>query len=132
MGDMDVLKDNHGKTSNQLQQKYTKIMEGLVEKSEKLAAENFEYAVENEQLEKKLKVSTESKKSLDKELTQLKVENQWLVSNNKKSSGRHEKAEDIARELQDLKLQLRNEKEKVKNLVDWKSQLAEKNKLLKD
>ena len=45
--DMDVLKDNHGKTSNQLQQKYTKIMEGLVEKSEKLAAENFEYAVEN-------------------------------------------------------------------------------------
>merc|ERR1712106_599334 len=56
----------------------------------------------------------------------------------------------MARELQEIKLELRNEKEKVyrryywyhmfklvyymqvKNLVDWKSQLAEKNKSLQD
>jgi len=50
---------------------------------------------------------------LDKELTQLREENQWLVNNNKRSSGKQEKAEDIAREIQDLKLELRNEKEKV-------------------
>ena len=50
---------------------------------------------------------------LDRELTQLKVENQWLVSNNKKASGSEEKVEDMARELQELKLELRNEKEKV-------------------
>ena len=39
---------------------------------------------------------------LNKELTQLKVENQWLVSNNKKASGSEEKVEDMARELQEL------------------------------
>jgi len=130
--EIDVLKDNQTQNNNNLQQKYSKMIEGLVGKSEKLAAENFEYAVDNEQLDKKLKVSNESRKSLDKELTQLRVENQWLVSNKKKNSGSYEKAEDMARELQDLKLELRNEKEKVKNLVDWKSQLAEKNKILKD
>ena len=50
---------------------------------------------------------------LDNELTQLKVENQWLVSNNKKTSGSEEKVEDMAKELQELKLELMNEKEKV-------------------
>ena len=85
---------------------------------------------------------------MEKELTQLRVENQWLVGNNKKSNGNGEKVEDMARELQEIKLELRNEKEKVhyiihhrftlgyhfqvKNLVDWKSQLAEKNKSLQD
>ena len=87
---------------------------------------------------------------IDKELTLLKVENQWLVSNKKKkTSGSEEKVEDMARELQELKLELRNGKEKValfsaiqcafsksyfqvKNLADWKSQLAEKNKSLKE
>ena len=82
-------------------------------------------------------------------MTQLKVENQWLVSNNKKASGSEEKVEDMARELQELKLELRNEKEKVavylknkytlckiylqvKNLADWKSQLANKKNSLKE
>ena len=123
-------KDKHGKASKQVQQKYSKVLEELLMKSEKLAAENFEYAVDNvsiclenfqlklsflqEHLEKKLQEISESKKLLDKELTQLRVENQWLVNNNKKSSGKQETAEDIAREIQDLKLELRNEKEKVK------------------
>jgi len=83
-------------------------------------------------LEKKLKVSSEKTKILDRDLSQLKVENQWLVNNNKKSNGNEEKVEDMARELQELKVELRKEKEKVMNLVDWKSQLAEKNKSLKD
>ena len=52
-------------------------------------------------------------KRFDKEFTQLKVENQWLVSNNKKGTGSEEKVEDMARELQELKIALRNEKEKV-------------------
>ena len=51
---------------------------------------------------------------LDKDLTQLKVENLWLVSNNKKASGGEEKVEDMARKVQELKLELRNEKEKVR------------------
>ena len=123
-------KDKHGKASKQVQQKYSKVLEELLMKSEKLAAENFEYAVDNvsiclenfqlklsflqEHLEKKLQEISESKKLLDKELTQLRVENQWLVNNNKRSSGKQETAEDIAREIQDLKLELRNEKDKVK------------------
>jgi hypothetical protein len=60
---------------------------------------------------------------LDKELTQLKVENQWLVSSNKKASGSEEKLEDMARELQELKLELRNEKEKVKMFKFKKNQI---------
>ena len=40
-------KDKHGKASKQVQQKYSKVLEELIMKSEKLAAENFEYAVDN-------------------------------------------------------------------------------------
>ena len=47
---------------------------------------------------------------LNKELTQLKVENQWLVSNNKKVSESEEKVEDMAREFQELRLESGNEK----------------------
>ena len=163
--EMSVLRDDQTKNLDQLQKKYSLKIQGLVEKSEKLAAENFEYAVENvrfkiiihvsfhdlyfqEQLEKQFRVLSGSRKTLEKELTQLRVENQWLVGNNKKSNGNGEKVEDMARELQEIKLELRNEKEKVyyiihhkfilvynlqvKNLVDWKSQLAEKNKSLQD
>merc|ERR1712123_51809 len=130
--EMDILRDEHLTKVNQIQSKYSTKVKGMVEKSEKMAAENFEYAVENEQLEKKLKVGSEQTKILDRNLSQLKVENQWLVNNNKKGNGNEEKAEDMARELQELKVELRKEKEKVMNLVDWKSQLAEKNKSLKD
>ena len=63
---------------------------------------------------------------LDKELTQLKVENQWLVSNNKQASGSEEKVEDMARELQDLKLELRNEKEKVELFYEKESVFIKK------
>ena len=44
----------------------------------------------------------------------MKVENQWLVSNKKKTSGSEEKVEDMAIELQELKREIKDEKEKVK------------------
>jgi len=40
-------KDKHGKATKQVQLKYSKVLEELFMKSEKLAAENFEYAVDN-------------------------------------------------------------------------------------
>ena len=102
-----------------------------------------------EELDKKLKENIESQKKVHRELNQMKVENQWLVNNKRISSGTEEKVEDMARDLQGLKRELKEEKEKVnnfalcrkkymdqfiqvKNLLDWKTQLAEKNKELKD
>ena len=45
--EMDVLRDDHIKSINQMQEKYSGQLKLLEKKSEKLAAENFEYAVEN-------------------------------------------------------------------------------------
>ena len=44
---MDRLKADHVNNLNQIQEKYTVQFKLLEKKSEKLAAENFEYAVEN-------------------------------------------------------------------------------------
>ena len=67
-----------------------------------------------EELGKNLKVNTESKKKVERELSQIKVENQWLVTNKKNRGGSEERVEDLARELLDLKRELKEEKEKVK------------------
>ena len=45
--EMVVLRDDQRRKLDQLQKKYSSKIQGFVEKSEKLAAENFEYAVEN-------------------------------------------------------------------------------------
>ena len=45
--EMDGLKSNHLNNLNQIQEKYSVQIKLLEKKSEKLAAENFEYAVEN-------------------------------------------------------------------------------------
>ena len=45
--EMERLKANHVKNLNQIQEKYSLQLKHLEKKSEKLAAENFEYAVEN-------------------------------------------------------------------------------------
>jgi len=130
--DMDILKKENVKNKTQIRETFEAKLKLLEHKSEKLAAENFEYAVENGELEKKLNISIETQKRNSRELSQLKVENQWLVSDKKKGPGSDEKVEDISRELQEVKRELKDEKEKVKNLLDWKSQLADKNKELKE
>jgi len=48
--EMDILRDEHLTKVNQIQSKYSTKVKGMVEKSEKMAAENFEYAVENVRL----------------------------------------------------------------------------------
>jgi chromosome segregation ATPase len=45
--EMDELKADHVNKLNQIQEKYSVQLKLLEKKSEKLAAENFEYAVEN-------------------------------------------------------------------------------------
>ena len=45
--EMDILKSDHGNNLNQIQEKYSVQLKLLGGKSEKQAAENFEYAVEN-------------------------------------------------------------------------------------
>ena len=60
------------------------------------------------------------------------MENQWLINNKKNTGGKAEIMDEKAIEVESLMKELREEKEKVKNLTTWKSQLMEKNKELKE
>ena len=68
-----------------------------------------------EALKNQLSCSIDAKKKLDKDINQLSVENQWLANSKKKSSGVNEKMEDMGIEIQELKRELREEKEKVEH-----------------
>ena len=78
----------------------------------------------NEQLEREKKIRNE--------IGQLRVENQWLINNQKNTGGKAERMDEKAIEVESLMKELREEKEKVKNLTTWKSQLMEKNKEFKE
>merc|ERR1711862_198483 len=85
----------------------------LKEQNENLTAENFEYAVENNDLKKKINEQLEREKKLRNEIGQLKVENQWLINNQKSvSQGSSNKIEVKEEELESLAKQLKEEKEK--------------------
>jgi hypothetical protein len=75
----------------------------------------------NEQLEREQKIRNE--------IGQLRVENQWLINNQKNAGGKEEIKDEKAVEVESLTKELREEK--VQNLTTWKSQLMEKNKELK-
>ena len=112
--EIEKMKDDHNYASKQLKETFESRIRLLEQKSEKLAAENFEYSIENEELNKKLQSSVMNYKSLEKELGQLKVENHWLVGSQKKCSSIEEKIEESAREIQELRKELREEKTKVR------------------
>ena len=78
----------------------------------------------NKQLEREQKIRNE--------IGQLRVENQWLINNQKKTVGKAERMDEKTTEIESLLKKLREEKDNVKNLTTWKSQLMEKNKELKD
>ena len=78
----------------------------------------------NEQLEREKKIRTE--------IGQLRVENQWLINNQKNSGGKGERMNKKTIEVESLIKELSEEKDKVTNLTTWKSQLMEKNKELKE
>ena len=67
---------------------------------------------------------------MNKELGQLKSENQWLV-NNQKGKKSVDPRDESQKQFEMYKKELKGEKEKVENLSVWKSQLSEKNKELK-
>ena len=115
----------------------------LKEQNENLTAENFEYAVETvsiilsylyfqDDLKKNVNEQLEREKKIRNEIGQLRVENQWLINNQKNTGGKAEIMDEKAIEVESLMKELREEKEKVKNLTTWKSQLLEKNKELKE
>ena len=83
-------------------------------------------------MKKKVNEQLEREKKLRKEIGQLKVENQWLINNQKNSTGSSNKLDVKEEEFESLANQLKEEKEKVKNLTTWKAQLTEKNKELKE
>jgi len=104
-------------------------MKKIREQNEKLTAENFEYAVENNDLKKKMNILQEKDNKLKKELAEIKNENQWIIKN-QKSGSPSKKIEESQMEM--MRTELKEEKDKVKNLTVWKSQLSEKNKELKE
>ena len=78
----------------------------------------------NEQLERE--------KRIRNEIGQLKVENQRLINNKKNPGDKAERMDEKAIEVESLMKELDEEKDKVKSLTTWKSQLMEKNKELKE
>merc|ERR1711936_1082308 len=111
--EMEQLKEDHQFAIKQSKDSFDKKLRLLEQKSEKLGAENFEYSIENQELNKKLTSSLAAAKNLERELSQVKVENQWLVSSQKKSSSIEGKMEERGRELQEVRGELNTEKEKV-------------------
>ena len=81
-------------------------------------------------IKKKLFQTQDREKLIKRELSELKTEHQWLL-NNQKSSNQAKKSEESGKEIVLLEKTLKEEKDKVKNLTEWKSQLSEKNKELK-
>jgi len=65
------------------------------------------------------------------EIKQIKVENQWLISNQKANAAKEQKVEDSKRELIALRTQLKEEKNKVRDISEWKAQLLETNEKMK-
>ena len=58
--------------------------------------------------------SKESLKKITREMNQIKVENQWLIRNSKETSLNEVKVEDLERELEYMRKDLKDEREKVK------------------
>ena len=81
-------------------------------------------------MKKKLFQTQDREKQLKRELSGLKTEHQWLL-NNQKSATQSKKSEESGKIVEALHNELKEEKEKVKNLAEWKSQLSDKNKELK-
>ena len=76
----------------------------------------------------------EGEKQNKKQIQELKTENKWLSSQSKKSeSSPNKKMQDSHdKQLDLLRNELREERDKVKNLTGWKSQLSDKNRELKE
>jgi len=100
----------------------------LREENEKLKSENFKFVIENGDLKKSKEDHLDVEQNLRKEMSQLNLENQWLICKMKQGESkavmvRNDDEEDVEK----LRKELRQEKEKVINLTCWKSQLVEKN-----
>ena len=81
-------------------------------------------------LKKKQDEQLENEKRLSREIGQLNIENQWLINDQKNKKGKGDWMEVNEGELDSVKKELKEEKEKVKDLSSWKYQLVEKNKEL--
>jgi len=101
-------------------------------RAEKVAAENFEFALEQEKTKEEMTEMKTRESQLRSELDQIRVENKWLINDKKVSVGKEGDKEELLREVERLRKENRDEREKVTNLNTWKAQLAEKNKQLKE
>jgi len=126
----EVKKEN---AENELKMKKTseKQVAQINSRINKLRLENSKYELENESAANQVEELQRLESKLSLEIKQMKVENQWLISNQKTNSAKEEKAGDLGRELEQLKKQLQEEKNKVRDIAEWKTQLGHTNDQLK-
>merc|ERR1712059_100442 len=86
--------------SSEKKRKNKESIDKLKEQNENLTAENFEYAVENDELKKKVNEHLVREKKIRNEIGQLRVENQWLINNQKNTGGKAERTDEKALEIE--------------------------------
>jgi len=123
---VDVKKTNTEKEL-QMKESYERKVSQIESRINKLRLENNRYSKENEEAAMHVEELENLENKLRLEIKQIKVENQWLISNQKTNAAKEQKAEDAKRELTLLRTQLKEEKIKVRDISEWKAQLMETN-----
>jgi len=125
------VKKTNAEKELQMKESYERKVSQIESRINKLRLENNRYSKENEEAAMHVEELENLENKLRLEIKQIKVENQWLISNQKTNAAKEQKAEDAKRELTLLRSQLKEEKIKVRDISEWKAQLMETNEQMK-
>jgi len=125
------IKKNNTEKELQMRESYERKVSQIESRINKLRLENSRYSKENEEAAMHVEELENMETKLRLEIKQIKVENQWLISNQKANAAKEQKVEDSKRELIALRTQLKEEKNKVRDISEWKAQLLETNEKMK-
>jgi len=131
--DMELAEVKRVNAENEFQMKesYERKVSQIDARIHKLRLENTKYDQENEDTARQVEELESLENKMRLEIKQIKVENQWLISNQKTNAVKEQKAEELKRELGLLRNQLKEEKNKVRDITEWKAQLMETNEQMK-
>jgi len=129
--ELEDVKKTNAEKELQMKESYERKVSQIESRINKLRLENNRYSKENEEAAMHVEELENLENKLRLEIKQIKVENQWLISNQKTNAAKEQKAEDAKRELTLLRSQLKEEKIKVRDISEWKAQLMETNEQMK-